>query len=112
MSDEKAALEGKQETVKLISSDGFEFIIDKRCAMLSGTIRSMLSGPGQFTEAMQGEVAFRTITSPILEKVCQYLHYKLKYESDSNSADRDIPEFPIEPEIALELLMAANFLDT
>lgn len=28
----------------------------------------------------------------------------------TNSATR-IPEFPIEPELALELLMAANFLD-
>ena len=34
------------ETVKLISSDGFEFIIDRRTAMGSGTIKNMLSSPG------------------------------------------------------------------
>eukprot|EP00833_Pecoramyces_ruminatium_P000001 jgi/Orpsp1_1/1174033/evm.model.c7180000048650.1 len=32
-------------TVKLISSDGFEFIIDRKCAMISGTIKNMLSSP-------------------------------------------------------------------
>jgi len=32
--------------VKLISADGHEFIVDRKCAMVSGTIKSMLSGPG------------------------------------------------------------------
>lgn len=32
--------------VKLISSDEFEFIIDRKCAMASGTIKNMLSSPG------------------------------------------------------------------
>lgn len=33
--------------------------------------------------------------------------YKVRYTNSST----EIPEFPIAPEIALELLMAANFLD-
>jgi hypothetical protein len=41
------------------------------------------------------------------EKVIQYFYYKVRY----SSATAEIPDFPIEPEIALELLMAANFLD-
>ena len=41
------------------------------------------------------------------QKVIQYMHYKVQY---ANSTQR-IPEFPIAPEVALELLMAANFLD-
>ena len=39
--------------------------------------------------------------------MCQYFTYKARY---TNSA-MEIPEFPIAPEVALELLMAANFLD-
>ena len=49
------------ETVKLVSSDGFEFVIDRRAAMISGTIRNMLSSPGHFTESANNEVVFRDI---------------------------------------------------
>ena len=79
-------------------------MIDRKCANSSGTIKAMLSG--QFSES-SGEIRFQEISTPILEKVIQYFYYKLRY---SNSQVR-IPEFDIDPEIALELLMAANFLD-
>ncbi|KAI8999301.1 hypothetical protein HDU85_006085 [Gaertneriomyces sp. JEL0708] len=95
------------ETVKLISADGFEFVIDRKCAMASGTIKNMLSSPGQFTESVQNTVNFRDIKAVILEKVCKYLYYKVRYTNSTSQ----IPEFAIEPEIALELLMAADFLD-
>ncbi|KND00445.1 elongin C [Spizellomyces punctatus DAOM BR117] len=95
------------ETVKLVSSDGFEFVIDRKCAMASGTIKNMLSSPGQFTESVQNTVNFRDIKAVILEKVCKYLYYKVRYTNSTS----EIPDFVIEPEIALELLMAADFLD-
>ena len=38
----------------------------------------------------------------------QYFYYKLRYTNHQGT----LPEFKIEPEHALELLMAANFLDT
>jgi len=33
--------------VKIISSDGHEFIIERKYALISGTMRAMLDGPGQ-----------------------------------------------------------------
>jgi hypothetical protein len=33
--------------VSLISSDDFEFVISRKCALESGTIKNMLSGPGK-----------------------------------------------------------------
>eukprot|EP01098_Paradermamoeba_levis_P016481 TRINITY_DN891_c0_g1_i2.p1 TRINITY_DN891_c0_g1~~TRINITY_DN891_c0_g1_i2.p1 ORF type:complete len:131 (-),score=48.11 TRINITY_DN891_c0_g1_i2:130-522(-) len=96
------------DTVKLISADKHEFIIDRKAAEISGTIRSMLASPGAFTEQTCGEIHFREISTPILEKVCQYFYYKMKYTNTTT----EVPPFPLEPEIALELLMAANFLDT
>jgi hypothetical protein len=36
--------------VKLISSDGHEFTVKREHAVTSGTIKAMLSGPGQFFE--------------------------------------------------------------
>ncbi|KAI8804268.1 BTB/POZ protein [Cladochytrium replicatum] len=95
------------DTVKLISVDGFEFVIDRKCAMASGTIKNMLSSPGQFTESLQSEITFRDIKAVVLERVCQYLYYKVRH---TNSVG-EIPDFKIEDELALELLMAADFLD-
>ncbi len=92
------------KTVKLISAEGHEFIVDRRCAMVSGTIKRMLTG--QFAES-RGEVRFPEIPGVILEKVLQYLYYKVRY---TNSVMR-VPDFEVEPEISLELLMAANYLD-
>lgn len=47
--------------VKLISSDGHEFIVKREHALTSGTIKAMLSGPGQFAENEANEVNFREI---------------------------------------------------
>ncbi|KAK9761381.1 elongin C [Basidiobolus ranarum] len=95
--------------VTLTSSDGFDFILSKKAAMGSGTIRNMLSSNGPFTESLENEIHFREIRAVILEKVCQYLYYKLKYTNSTT----EMPDFGsrIEPEIALELLMAADFLE-
>jgi transcription elongation factor B subunit 1 len=41
-----------------------------------------------------------------LEKVCEYLYYHEK-----NEDARDVPDMEIPPEICLELLVAADFLD-
>ncbi|RIA99492.1 BTB/POZ protein [Glomus cerebriforme] len=88
------------EYVKLISSDGFEFYIERNAVLVSGTIKNMLSSPRQFMESEQNEVHFRDITVVILEKVCQYLYYKVRY----TGSQVEIPQFQIEPNLALELL--------
>lgn len=43
----------------------------------------------------------------ILEKVCEYFIYNERHKDQANVADMDIP-----PELCLELLMAADYLDT
>lgn len=40
--------EVESEYVKLISSDGFEFVIHREAAIRSGTIKNMLCGPGNW----------------------------------------------------------------
>ncbi|XP_014940909.1 elongin-C-like [Acinonyx jubatus] len=95
-----------------ISSDGHEFVVKREHALTSGTIKTMSSGPGHFAvnetnEAPPNEVNFREIPSHVLSKVCMYFTYKVRYTNSFT----EIPEFPIAPEIALELLVAENFLD-
>eukprot|EP00611_Tribonema_gayanum_P019628 TRINITY_DN3439_c1_g1_i1.p1 TRINITY_DN3439_c1_g1~~TRINITY_DN3439_c1_g1_i1.p1 ORF type:complete len:103 (+),score=49.27 TRINITY_DN3439_c1_g1_i1:280-588(+) len=94
----------QSQFVKLVSAEGAEFWVDRKCALVSGTIKAMLGG--NFAES-RGEITFVEIRTPVLEKVIQYMHYKVRY---TNSKTK-VPEMPIAPEMALELLMAANFLD-
>ncbi|XP_028613408.1 elongin-C-like [Grammomys surdaster] len=68
---------------KLISSDGHEFIVKREHALTSGTIKAMLSGPGQFAENETNEVNFREIPSHVLSKVCMYFTCKFRYTNSS-----------------------------
>ena len=91
--------------------------------MGSKTIKTMLSGmatrfratralslllyfAGRFQES-SGVVRFPELTSQVLERVIQYLHHRRKYLE----SPVPVPEFDISNEEALELIMAANFLD-
>ena len=96
--------------VKLISSDGHEFIVKKEHAFISATIKAMLSGPGEFAENETNEVNLKEIPSHILSRVCMFFSYKKRYSNQVGDAP-EAPEFDIAKEIALDLLMASNFLD-
>ncbi|KAB2089362.1 hypothetical protein E1A91_A03G061100v1 [Gossypium mustelinum] len=96
----------RKDTVKLISADEMEFIIDKDAAMVSQTIGNMLTSPGGFAEMELGEVTFPEISAVILEKICQYFYWALQYSRGKET------EFHIEPELTLELMMAPNYLHT
>merc|ERR1711934_334219 len=93
--------------VTLVSSDEHEFTVSRECATVAGTIRNMLSGPGQFEEQGRNEIAFREISSHVLERICIYLYYKNRYAQQN----KEIPVFKLDPTSVLNVLMAANFLD-
>ncbi len=88
------------------SAERHIFILEKKVAMSSGVIKAMLNSDA-FIEGSRGEIAFEDISTPVLERVIQYLHYKSKY----TNSKVPIPEFPVPPEQALDLLLAANYLD-
>ncbi|KAA8650932.1 elongin C [Aspergillus tanneri] len=97
----------QSEYVTLVSGDGFEFVIPRGTACVSGTIRRMLEPSSKFSEALTGRCVLENISGIVLEKVCEYFFYNLKNKDQSNVPDMDIP-----PELCLELLMAADYLDT
>jgi len=107
MADEAGGGEGADVTyVKLISAEGHEFYLDREIAVgASKTIRMMLEG--SFREAQDNVIRFPDIPSYIMERVVKYFHYKAQH---SNSTSR-LPQFVIEPEVALELLLASKYLD-
>jgi elongin-C len=64
------------------------------------------------TEAASREINFREIDSRVLQRVIEYCYHKRKYlDQGTDAPQMAIPDFHIAPEMALELLMAANFLD-
>lgn len=101
--------------VKLVSGDGFSIILDRAVAIQSSTIKSILdttrnndSSEGMvFAEALKNEISFPEIKGKVLDKVCQYLTYKHRYSLLST----ELPAFPFDLEMSLELLMAADYLD-
>ena len=61
-SSQYGGVEGpNSQYVRLISSDGHTFVVRREHALTSGTIKAMLSGPGQYAENEANEVNFREI---------------------------------------------------
>eukprot|EP00555_Chaetoceros_dichaeta_P003519 CAMPEP_0198250042 /NCGR_PEP_ID=MMETSP1447-20131203/1372_1 /TAXON_ID=420782 /ORGANISM="Chaetoceros dichaeta, Strain CCMP1751" /LENGTH=101 /DNA_ID=CAMNT_0043934807 /DNA_START=51 /DNA_END=356 /DNA_ORIENTATION=+ len=92
--------------VKLVSADDKEFFLDRKVAIAcSETMKAMLEG--NFRESEDNIIRFPDIGGTILEKVVQYMYYKMR----NQKATGPIPEFPIDPACALELLVASNYLN-
>ena len=95
----------KDKYVRLISADGVDFYVERKAACVSNTIKQMLGTDstyqgrisyqlctvggastvcipaGGFIEGEKGEISFPEISTPILEKVCQYFYFKLRYQN-------------------------------
>jgi len=93
--------------ITLISSDGHEFIVPRKSCQVSGTIKAMLQSAGDVPPTAKNEILFKTIPSAALAATCDYFNYKTKY----TSCAKEIPEFSFQPDMALEMLIAANLLD-
>ncbi|KAG8818637.1 hypothetical protein FRC19_010424, partial [Serendipita sp. 401] len=99
------------EWVKVVSKrDGHSFIVPREVAMVSGFLRNTFDPEHNFMEGAENTctVDERAI---IVEKVMEYLCHKHLY--GKAGARDEIPDFEerIPPDIALELLMAADFLE-
>ncbi|KAF2088737.1 putative transcriptional elongation regulator Elc1/Elongin C [Saccharata proteae CBS 121410] len=97
---------GQSDYVTLVSSDGFEFKVQRSAALTSGAIRRMLDPTSNFSEALTDRCVLETINGVVLEKVCEYFYYHEKHKEA-----KDVPDMDIPPELCLELLMAADFLN-
>ncbi|KAI0644100.1 POZ domain-containing protein [Trametes meyenii] len=98
------------EWVRLTSTDGYDFLVKRKVAMCSGTLRNSLSAESNFSEALSN-TAHTDERAVIVEKLCEYLSYKSLYEGAKKN--EEIPDFQerVYPEISLELLVAADYYD-
>ncbi|GMM44738.1 elongin C [Pichia kluyveri] len=95
------------EYVTLVANDGYRVVVSKKAASASGTLQSMLSEA--FEEGVTGTITLHELDGPVLEKVAEYLCYNNKWATGGTSSG-DIPDFPLPTAMALELLVAADFL--
>jgi transcription elongation factor B subunit 1 len=102
---EENEIQDESSYVKLISSDGHVFVVSKDAARVSGTLSNMLGDSFTFAEANSKIIKLHDMDGPVLEKVVEYLYYNAKYKDSV-----DVPEFAVPTEMALELLVAADFL--
>ncbi|PIA88667.1 Elongin-C [Cercospora beticola] len=100
------ATENLSEYITLVSSDDFKFVIRRSAANISGAIKRMLDPTNGFRESKEGVCRFDNINGLVLEKVCEYLYYNEKHKNS-----KDVPDMDIPPELCLELLMAADYLN-
>jgi len=98
----------EEESLTLVSNDGFQFVLPKQIAFASKTIRNMFNKHSGYIEATENRVKFEEMNAVILGKVCEYWFYRAKYAGDKGQ----VPDFPIPPEMALELMTVADFLET
>ncbi|BGP35006.1 elongin C [Rhodotorula toruloides] len=93
--------------VTLVSSDGHRFILPRSAALGSEMIKNTLSA--DFVEAQTGVIRLEEQRAEVVEKVAEYLMYKERYKETKG----EIPDFKdrVKPEIALELLMASDYME-
>lgn len=94
------------DIVQIITSDKTELSLPLSVAIQSSTLKNILESP--FREHDSHIIELTQFNTPVMRKVIEYLEYKNQY---ANSEDDDIPEFNVPPELSLELLLAADYLN-
>lgn len=95
-----------EDTITLVASDGSKHVISKEAVSLSSTLKAMLQSP--FKEG-SGEIELPDVEPPVMNKLVEYLEYKLRAEQGDGAVEEE--SFEIPPELSLQLLIAADYLN-
>ncbi|EMD36150.1 hypothetical protein CERSUDRAFT_124161 [Gelatoporia subvermispora B] len=97
--------------VRLTSNDGYSFLVRRHVACGSVTLKNMLSAESSFAEAVSNTCHLDE-RGAVVERLCEYLQYKALYDN-SRMKKEEIPDFleRLPPEVAIELLMAADYYE-
>lgn len=97
----------EEDTITLIASDDTKCAITKSAATISPVLKAMIQGPFQ----EKNEVALPDIGPEVLDKVIEYLELKAKSIRERDNFETDKIDFNVPPELSLELLLAADYLN-
>ena len=92
-------------TVKLVASDGTAFEVTRAEAMLSGTIKAMLTGQCHVEGVPVDEIRFAEITADDLRETVRYMRFKNNKKGGTTTA------FQLEGAAALRIFRVAHYLD-
>ncbi|KAG6919818.1 hypothetical protein DXG01_000322 [Tephrocybe rancida] len=108
--------------IRVTSIDGFSYMVRRKVANVSGTMRNMLDENSNYAEAVTRtcQVSERVCyawtdakreSGIIVEKMLEYMAFKLHYMEAGPKEDIPVNEFleRLHPEIVLELLVAADY---
>jgi len=95
--------------IKLVSSQGDEFVVEYELLRASSVLEHLFasSEAADFEEQRTKVFKLRDVSTSILRKIIEWMEYKRAHEHSSKTP----PRFEIDGEDAIELLMAANYLD-
>ncbi|SJL01165.1 uncharacterized protein ARMOST_04483 [Armillaria ostoyae] len=115
MADVEMNADSKDEDwVRIESNDGFSFLVRRRVANISGTIKNSLDTESGFSEAESKTYVAREYRGLIVQKLLEYMCFKAHYEKVGPKEEVPVNEFleRIPPEIVLELLLAADYQES
>jgi len=95
--------------ITLVSSEGDAFVVEYEIVRASSVLEHLFasSEAADFEEQRTKVFKLRDVSTSILRKIIEWMEYKRAHEHSSKMP----PRFEIDGEDAIELLMAANYLD-
>jgi len=110
-SDQKGSADDA-DWVRLQSVDGFSYLVRRKVSQASGTIRNMLDPTGGYAEANSLICEIRE-RGMIVEKLVEYMCFKTYYDNVGRKEEIPVNEMieRLPPELALEILSAADYHD-
>lgn len=93
-------------TVCLVSHEGEEFVVERELVLQSKVLTMFLSPELNFHESRIGVIHLYDIPSRVLIRIIDYLRHRRQHEGNPNA-----PEWSMQAQESLDLLLAADYLD-
>ncbi|KAK7062654.1 elongin C [Paramarasmius palmivorus] len=104
-----AAEASGEDWVRIVSNDGFSFLVKRKIAQMSGTIASSLDMSSGYSESETKTYNASNDRGIIVQKLLEYMCFKAHYSNTKRKVPLNEFMDRIPPEIVLELLLAADY---
>ncbi|KAF9261141.1 POZ domain-containing protein [Marasmius fiardii PR-910] len=101
--------ENGEDWVRLVSNDGFSFLVKRKVANMSGTIRNSLDPLSSYAESETKTYHHTEDRGIIVQKLIEYMSFKAHYSKVKGDVPINELLERLPPEIVLEVLLAADY---